>query len=110
LDFSLNSKEFASDIPHLFLADSITATCSQRHIHKNGILFSLKYCTVKIFHSTHLSQNPPGTKTQVTFLNLLASFSCKEREFKRELFWFSFSIFSASIQTKFTLQSFATPA
>jgi hypothetical protein len=87
----------ASVIPHLFLAYSITATCNQRQIQRNGILFSLKYCTVKIFHSTHLFQKPPGIKTQVTQSNF--SSTCLIS-----------SIFSASIQTKFTLQSFATHA
>jgi hypothetical protein len=97
VDFSLNSKELASNKPHLFLAYSITATCNQRQIPKNGILFSLKCCTVNIFPSTHLSPNPHGIKTQLTNSNL---FSTSSNEY----------IFSASIQTKLTLHLFATQA
>ena len=49
-----NSVEFASEILHSFLANSITAHCKPKHIPKNGILFFLKYSIANIFPSIPL--------------------------------------------------------
>lgn len=90
-----NSNESASFIPSTFLANSITAICKPKHIPekkidsafssdiffkrniqnflspKNGFLFSLHHLHAKIFPSTPLLPNPPGTKTP----SLLHNFS-----------------------------------
>ena len=57
-----NSLEFASCMPNIFLAISITASCIPKHIPKYGILFSLAYLIAAIFPSEPRSPNPPGTK------------------------------------------------
>ena len=54
LEVGENSDEFASDIPHTFLANSITAHCRPRQIPKKGILFFRIYSIAEILPSIPL--------------------------------------------------------
>ena len=51
LEFFENSDEFASDMPHTFLANSIAANCKPRQMPKKGILFFRMYSIAEIFPS-----------------------------------------------------------
>jgi hypothetical protein len=58
-----NSVLLASCRPRIDRANSMTAICIPRQIPRNGILFSRAYLAARIFPSTPLSPNPPGTRT-----------------------------------------------
>lgn len=58
-----NSVLFASSSPRTERANSITAICIPRQIPRKGIFFSRAYFAARIFPSTPLSPNPPGTRT-----------------------------------------------
>ena len=92
----LNSIEFASSKPKTSLANSIIASCIPRQIPRYGILFSRANFMACILPKTPLSPKPPATKMPST-------------SFKSSFTLLS-SIFSLSIQRKFTLASKFAPA
>ncbi|VVC71819.1 Uncharacterised protein [uncultured archaeon] len=90
------SVEFASFIPHAFLANSTTASCIPKQSPRNGILCSRAYLMHSIFPSVPRAPYPPGT--------IIPSHSATS-----EIFDLSVSIAVVSIHFSFTEQPSLPP-